>query len=180
MDNYLIIGIDPGRNGGISFFSQTKTVSAVKMPETRKQTFEFFSSLKQHSERNNEKPLVFIEKVNLFNSDKETPGKDFGIMKLLGNFESLQTCLEILEIPFVLVPSQTWQKELNLKNQKGEEKKERKKRYAELARAFFPELKVTLQTADALCLLIFGKKKLKLNPDWVSERLQMNETDLFS
>ena len=180
MDNYLIIGIDPGASGGISFHSETKTVSAIKMPETAKSLFDFLDSLKQHSERNNEKPLVFIEKVNLFNSDQDTPGKSFGIMKLLANFERLQTCCQILEIPFVLVPSVTWQKELNLKNQKGEKKTERKKKYADLARAYFPELKINLQTADALCLLIFGKKKLKLNPDWILERIQINESDLFS
>lgn len=179
MDNYLIIGIDPGAGGGLSFFSKTKTPEAVKMPSSRKEIFEFLSSLKQHSERNNEKVLVFIEKVNLYRGDDETPGKSFGIMKLLGNFETLQTCFEILEMPFVLVPAVTWQTTLNLKGRKGESKQERKKRYSEFARAYFPENKITLQTADAYCLLIFGKKKIKLDPDWINSRLNMVENDLF-
>lgn len=167
----IVLGIDCGANGGLAY--HLSVTVAVKMPSSRKEIFKFLEGIKAKGEL-----TVFIEKVQLFGSDKG--GKQFGIMKLLANFESVVTCLEILDIPYVLVPAQTWQKELNLQKRKGEEKTDRKRRYAEYARTFFPEMKVTLQTADALCLLIFGKKMLKLKPDWVNERINQNESDLFN
>lgn len=179
MDNYLLIGVDPGAGGGIAYHGETKETTAVKMPGSRKEIFDFFSEMKKHCCFSNQKPLVFIEKIQMFHSDSDTGGKQFGIMKLLANFETLQTVFEILELPFVLVPSQTWQKELGFKRVKGEKKAERKIKYRDTATVFFPHTKPTLQTADALCLLIFGKKKLKLDPDWINERLNQVETDLF-
>lgn len=175
-----MIGVDPGAGGGIAYHSETKEVTAVKMPPSRKETFEFISGLKKHCHFFNEKPLVFIEKVQMFHSDSEEGGKQFGIIKLLANLETFKTVFEILDIPFVLVPSQTWQKELGFKRVKGEKKAERKIKYRDAATVFFPHTKPNLQTADALCLLIFGKKKMKLDPEWIRERINITEEDLFS
>lgn len=180
MDNYLLIAVDIGAMGGLALFQYGKPVKVYDMPETRKELFDFFSHQKELADEAQEKILVFVEKVAMFKSDKDEDGKIFGIVKMLANLEGVKTILEILEIPFVLTPAITWQTRLRLKWAEKLTKKERKSNYKDFASNYFPEIKITLKTADAACILIFAKRMLKHDPVWIRKNITTFEkNELF-
>jgi hypothetical protein len=164
-----IIGIDPGASGGISTLANNK-IQAVKMPENVQQMNEYLSHIKTTYER----PLVFIEKVQAFVADDAFPGKKFGINKMLANYEQLLTVLKLSGIEYVQVAPISWQSALGfkVKSNKGLTKTQRKILYRDRAQATYPEIKVNLQVADSLCLVIFGMLKIKNDPDWVIEKIE--------
>ena len=161
-----IIGIDPGKSGGIAVWRQNHKTEVIKMPGDLmelKQWFEYMKSICR--------PLVFVEKVQLRPDDiTDNPGKAFRVQKLLSEFEKLKTIIAMCDVPFVLVHPQKWQNELKLRV-KGEEKPERKKRYQRAAADYYPDVKATLWNADALMIMHFGRYILHNKPRWVLENL---------
>ena len=161
-----IIGIDPGKTGGIAVYRANCRTEVIKMPANLmdlKQWFEYMKGICR--------PLVFVEKVQLRPDDvNDNPGKAFRVQKLLAEFERLKTIIEMCDIPFVLVHPQKWQNALKLRV-KGEGKHERKKRYQRAAADYYPDVNVTLWNADALMILHFGRYVLQAQPKWVLENL---------
>ena len=166
MDAKTIIGIDPGASGGIAVYNHKGQITAVKMPKKVEDLSEYLLYIKE----NFNKPICFIEKVQSFHSDTDDGGKRFGIQKMLANYEQLKTVLTLSKIPFVQVYPQSWQGGLNLRK-KGESKKDRKNRYKAAALKYYPEIKPTLWSADALCIVQFGRLKFNTDVDWIIERL---------
>jgi len=170
-----VIGIDPGANGGIAVYTKGRA-TAVRMP---KDVFELNTYLKFLIDTY-ETPLVFIEKVQAFIEDDAAPGKKFAINKMLDNQSQIHTILKLNGIPYVEVYPVSWQNNAYIKcHQKDAAKGDRKKHYAHIAQTTFPEVKVNLSVADALCLIIFGTDKLKNDINWVIDRVKnSNSIDL--
>ncbi|QHB40940.1 Holliday junction resolvase [Flavobacterium phage vB_FspS_tant8-1] len=167
-----IIAIDPGKSGGIAVFSNGKT-QAVQMPNSVDEFGKFIKYILETYEN----PICFIEKVQAFINDDQSPGKKFGINKMLANYEQTTTTLKLFGIDIVEVYPITWQSSLGLRI-KGEKilKTERKNRFKELAQRKFPEIKVNLKTSDALCILIFAQYKIENDISWIKQRVQRNES----
>lgn len=167
-----IIGIDPGKGGGIAVWRPNHKTQAIKMPENLMDLKEWFDYMQDISV-----PIVFIEKLQLRTTDMtDNPGKVFRINKLLADFEKLKTIMTICNIPFVLVNPMKWQSELKLRI-KGEIKEVRKNRYRSIAGNKYPEVKATLWNADALLIMHFGRYMLKNNLNWVMANTPINLHD---
>jgi len=170
----LIIGIDPGVSGGIAVIVNNK-VAIMKMPKR-----EVTVNGKKRNETNvgiliemlsiytkGHNAIVFIEKVSMRPSDNK--GKQFQIVKMLANYEALKTIINILGVPMIQVMPRVWQKYLNLVKAK-EESKDRKKRYKRFA-SDITGMKTALWNSDAICIAEFGRRKVKLEPDWILEKI---------
>lgn len=164
-----IIAIDPGSsNGGIAVYSGG-IVEAVRVPDTPIKLQEYLLEKKKMYEN----ITVFIEKVQPFVSDSDQKGKRFRIQKLLANYRELVTVIQLCRIKYVEVPPITWQTTLELKWKPKPEQQERKRRYKRYAQRCFPSLnKVTLYTADALCIVQFALVKIDEDINWIRSRLK--------
>lgn len=170
-----VIGIDPGKSGGIAVWKPGHATSQIKMPADLMDLRKFFTDKMEVCN-----PIVFIEKVNMRPQDMEG-GKAFGIAKMMEDFNTLKNIMTFVGIPFILVPPTKWQNDLNLRA-KGlkEEKKDRKKRYQKFAQNIYKELKVSLWSADALCIMSFGRHALLKKQDWILTVLpQQFQSKLF-
>jgi hypothetical protein len=164
----LIVTIDPGKSGGIAYFKNNQ-IKAVKMPGSIPEINQFLKYLVETYGET----ILFIEKVQAYRGkEDDVPGKKFGINKMLANYNQLLTIIQLSGIPFVEVYPISWQSTLNLRIYKDKRTKtERKNSYKDYAQQCFPELKVTLATSDALCLVQFALVKFKRDRDWIHERL---------
>jgi len=170
----LIIGIDPGKGGGISTLYEG-VAKAFKMPYSHQEMKDFFKYLNGVSENS----ICFLEKVQLRPDDMQG-GKAFQIQKMLNHFQQLRTMLFVSEIKYVMVHPRTWQKSLNLLSIKNESKNDRKNRYKLSAKNRFKMLKVTLKNCDALLLLSYGFFILKTEPEKVENTLRISrDNNLF-
>ena len=127
--------------------------------------------------------IVFSEFIE--NQKKDIGGIQFSINKMLANYEQILTVLRLNNLQIVQVYPVSWQNHSGIKfENKNASKQERKNHYREVAQRTFPEVKVNLATADALCLIIFGCSKLHNDPNWVIQRIEnaesKNNADLFS
>jgi len=171
-----ICAIDPGYGGGIAFYANESTVLAAPMPRENIEFSEYVLFLKETYGPF----MVLIEKVNVWRGDNATPGKQFGIEKMLKNYSSLVAILEVHGLPVVEVASISWQKGLDLYLPKTS-KTVRKNLYKKFATKKYPTLKPTLKTADALCILSFGRMKAAIAPKWLLDRVKNKQAaSLFS
>lgn len=162
-----IIGIDPGSNGGIAIWRPNQQLQTIKMPKDLSELRGYLQYIKEITKS----PIVFLEKVQLRADDvKDNPGKAFRIQQLLMQFQRLKDFIEVEGIPYVCLHPMSWQSALKLRKQ-AEGKTERKNRYKEAAKHYYPSLKATLWNADAVLILHAGRIKLKYEPNWVLSNL---------
>ena len=170
-----VLGIDPGKSGGIAIYTKDDgMVRTVKMPTS---TEDLADLLRYYKE--NYTPVAFIEKLNIRREDVNVPGKIFGIQKLMDNHAQLRTVCEVEGIPFALVHPLSWENRLGLRI-KGlrEEKRVRKKRYASVAARWYPGNRVTLWNADALLIMHFGRFVLTNDIKWLMANIPSKMHDL--
>jgi hypothetical protein len=177
MDLDCIIGIDPGKTGGIAVKFHNKR-KVYKMPEDLLK----FQDLIKYYRSITESMLVVIEKVQLLPYDVHTDDhKKFGramrVQKLLTQFEQMKTVLIVLGIPFVTVTPRSWITYLNL-NTKNKKRDERKRIYRDFAQSQWIE-RVNLDVADSVCILIYALRRLRYDPDFVSELPKELQQKLF-
>jgi len=178
-----IIGIDPGAAGGLAVHIPCydgrilRSTHVAKMPKDVRDLADFFAYYKE-----NYNPIVFLEKLSVRPDDvaveggKPNMGKIYRVQKMMANFEHLKALIETAGIPYVMVAPMTWQTRLKLRQFGVKmEKAERKKKYAEQAAKWYPEIKVTLWNADALCIMHFGLYALANEQKWVKEQLPERE-----
>ena len=173
-----VIGIDPGKSGGIAVYTKADGMArVVKMPTSAEDLGELLDYYKE-----NYHPIVFLEKLSIRKEDAATPGKIFGIQKLMANFEQLKTVLELAGIPYCMVHPLSWEHKLGLRIKGRKEKKnERKKRYAVYAGELYPGIRATLWNGDALLIMHFGRVQLANDMNWVLSNLPERERGkLFS
>jgi len=141
------IGIDPGKSGGIAVITD-ETVTLYNCPRTVKDMALLIgiclNDVAAYRTR------VFLEKVWAFPTDGRAGSFTFG-----ENYGQWQGILASYELTPKLVTPKEWQSHFEI--QKGLKKDIRKKILKQIAKDRCPNIKkVTLKTADALLIAIYG------------------------
>lgn len=149
-----VIGIDPGKHGGIAVMNTSTHLIAdvFKMPDTPIDLLDLLQSL----------PLAdcvaYLEQVH------EKP-KQSGMFEFGRNFGMIETALAALQISHYKVTPQKWQKPFQLKKptttDAAKAYRERKAILKAKAQEIFPAFKVTLDNADALLLSEYAYQQEK-------------------
>ena len=143
----LIIGIDPGKNGGIAVVDSdtNDVVDVVSMPGTVKDISDFIERYKDAS-------CAVLETVH------SMPGQGVASMFTFGQYYGyVQMAVVAHKIRCIDVLPSKWQQALGVKAKKGEPKSVHKNELKGLAQKLFPDTKVTLKNADALLLAEYGR-----------------------
>ncbi len=143
----LILGIDPGKSGGLAWLSTGAAAAASKMPATERDLWGSIAASARH--------FAYIEKVGAM------PGQGVTSMFSFGqNYGMLRAFLIAAAIPFETVTPAVWQREFKLPTVKNAGSKVAKKN-AHKARAqeLFPTLKITHAIADALLIAEWGRRQ---------------------
>jgi len=144
-----IIGIDPGKSGGIAWHDGT-VMQVAKTPETLPDLWELIRHISMGGDTSNpfRAPChAFIEFVHSSPQMGVVSAFSFG-----NGYGHLEMALVCAEIPFERVRPQKWQKDLQCLT-KGD-KNVSKARAQEL----FPHLKLTHATADACLICEYGRR----------------------
>ena len=149
----IIIGIDPGLNGGIAVMGDVVCggIAAFKF-ETIATIQDLLEKILDENDASNIK--AFVEDPPVF--FKGAGGGLASQAKLHRNYGEYLGILMGLRIPFEIVTPQKWQKGLpGLQKLTG---KDRKAALYNLAKERFPQAKPTLKTCDAMLIAEYGKK----------------------
>jgi hypothetical protein len=145
----IIIGIDPGTNGGIAWITSDGKACAEKMPDTLQDLWELIESIgfdipdytpyqiKAYIEQVSSSPQMGV--VSAF-----TFGRGYG---------NIEMALTAAGIPFERVRPQVWQKALGCLT-KGDKNITKRK-----AQELYPSIKVTHAIADSLLIANYGTKQ---------------------
>ena len=147
-DNRIYIGIDPGKNGGIGFI-YNETAYCRRCPAT---VFEMAEELKTCLDL-----APDITKKAIIEVNHSMPKQ--GVKSVFSHGENYGKWLGILaalNIPYVQVSPGKW---MNHYGTQPKERKDRKNNLKHLAQQRFPELKITLNTSDAILLANYLKEK---------------------
>ena len=170
------LAIDPGSAGGFAIEYDDGTVKAFKMPDTDTDIIALLGSVSFDNKSG--KPVeCMMEKVGGFigthNVPKAMPcphcrqtityyeaqGQPGSAMFVFGDGNGfLRGCCMMAGFRFETVPPRTWQGALGLHKDKGMGKTEWKNLLKDRAQKLFPQIKVTLSTADALLILEFSRR----------------------
>lgn len=137
----LIIGIDPGKSGGIAF-CRGEAYWTYKIPETESDLVDIF-----RDEAEGISAIAYLEKVHAMPRQGVTSTFKFG-----QNYGFLRGLLIALKIPFLEVTPQRWQKEMGCMS-KGDKNVTKGR-----AQQLFPSMKHTHATADALLICEYAKR----------------------
>jgi hypothetical protein len=150
------IAIDPGVGGGIAFIDTDGSAQAFPMPTT---LHDISKELHLLSRSSFGPVTVFLEELPKFAG--KMSGSSIGVM--FRNYGRIEGLLAAFEARIEYIPPKKWQTALGL----GEKKSHGPRWKAHLkgrAQALYPNLSVTLKTADALLILEAGlKMKTKCN-----------------
>ena len=150
------IAIDPGVGGGIAFIDTDGSAQAFPMPAT---LHDIRKELHLLSRSSFGPVTVFLEELPKFAG--KMSGSSIGVM--FRNYGRIEGLLAAFEARIEYIPPKKWQTALGL----GEKKSHGPRWKAHLkgrAQALYPNLSVTLKTADALLILEAGlAMKIKCN-----------------
>jgi len=142
-----IIGVDPGKNGGIAWITDGKAC-VEKMPETLQDLWEIIHSIGFACAISGDVAAkAYIEQVHSSPQMGVTSAFTFG-----NGFGRLEMALTAAGIPFERVSPQKWQGALGCRT--GGDKNISKRKAQEL----FPSLKITHATADAMLIAEYGRR----------------------
>lgn len=143
------IGIDPGRNGGVSVMCNDGEVLLVeKMPQTPQDLLSLLEEFKENS-------ICVLERVG------GMPGNGGSAMFNFGKgYGHIQMALIALGIPCEEVTPNKWEKSFQLGSSGKCSKTEWKNKLKSKAQQLFPKLgkKITLATCDALLICEYGRR----------------------
>lgn len=155
------MAIDPGQNGGVAWRSDGN-VLAVKMPDTVGDIHTLLADIATY------KPFCVIEKVGGYMPGNSGPAA----VKFARHCGHLDMALYATKISTIEVAPATWEhwligkpnypkipKEIGAKDKArilAHRKTERKNKIKDTVQRRFPDLKVTLATADALGILLWA------------------------
>lgn len=150
-----ILAIDPGKSGGYAISYSEREVRAYPMPETEGDILDLFRC--EAAEAGGpENVVAVVEDLPLF-TGAEIPGARMAVLHR--NFGFLLGALGMAGIRRELVKPQAWQTGLGLGNSRtlpgtrSQRKTAWKNKLKARAQELYPNLKVTLATADALLIL---------------------------
>ncbi len=156
----LIIGVDPGKSGGIAFIRPPEGACAINMPDTIKDIWEEFNYLtgainRVRKELNEDRCFAYLEKVWSQPGDGGRQAFAFG-----QNYGYIEMALTAAEIPYEYITPTKWQKEFGLtRTNKSETKTQKKNRHKAAAQRLFPQVKVTHAISDALLIAEYGRRQ---------------------
>lgn len=139
-----IVGVDPGKSGGIAVNRDGVIVAVLKMPQTPHDLHEELSMVV----RVYQSPVFFVEKVHSMPGQGVASSFSFG--RQLGLIEGV---IASLSVPMHFVTPQAWQKALSC--QTGGDKNITKA----AAQRLWPDISWTHATADAALLSEYGRRK---------------------
>ena len=147
MENRVFIGIDPGINGGIAIiYNDAYTVQ--KCPNTIQEMADVIITLKDQAP--NLPMYAIIEKCH------SMPGNSGRSMFTFGcNYGQWLGILAVLRIPYIEVIPNKWMKHYG---SMPKERKDRKNHIKHLAQQRYPDVKITLATADAMLIAHYLKE----------------------
>lgn len=181
----MIIAIDPGKAGGIAFDVEVRNkiekkiyykTQAFKMPQTDGDIIEFFDEHIPHTE--DSRSVCFMEKVGGFigmrtkyilcprcKTSIPTKAADPGSRMFSFGYGNgfLVSTVMTRKIPLEIVTPQKWQKALSLGTKSGMPNTQWKNKLKAMAQRLYPDIKVILNTADALLILYYAKLLHKNN-----------------
>jgi hypothetical protein len=152
IQNY--IAIDPGVGGGIAYVDTDGSVHALPMPSTlHDMDTQLMILCTAHNTTSADTPTVFLEELPKF------AGKMSGssMATMFRNYGRIEGILAAYGARIEYLPPKKWQTALGL----GDKKTHGPRWKAHLkgrAQALYPNLSVTLKTADALLILEAGLK----------------------
>lgn len=156
-----ILGIDPGKKGGMAVISENGPISVVNMPETAMDVLLTIREFKNYVVDPDDILVCYIERVGGIPGQGASSAFNFG--KGCG---WLEMCLLALEIPTEYVTPQRWQKvygvgSSSITKSSAAEKREHKNKLKAVAQRLFSSLgkRVTLQTCDSLLIAQYGRKQ---------------------
>lgn len=161
MSQNMIIGIDPGKSGGISLLYPDGKIYAYAYKST-KDYAELLRDVAEYARIEGVNVFAFIEELSGFQQGRfQMRGRQCFVMgKTCGELEGL---LYAYKIPFEPITPAAWERTLS--GVIGVEYTQKKKLLREIAIARFPHLKPTGKTADAILIAEYGanKRGLKIN-----------------
>jgi hypothetical protein len=152
--NQNYIAIDPGVGGGIAYIDTDGSVHALPMPGTlHDMDTQLMILCTAHNTTSADTPTVFLEELPKF------AGKMSGssMATMFRNYGRIEGILAAYGARIEYLPPKKWQAALGL----GDKKTHGNRWKAHLkgrAQALYPQLSVTLKTADALLILEAGLK----------------------
>ena len=172
----MIISIDPGSSGGIAW-SNNGIIEAEKMPDTDYGKVELLRRLRNEAYPNTEIPRCVMEKVGGFIGGRKvtktifcyhchkniifesTEGDPGAFMFKFGDGNGfLRGTILTLGFRYDEYTPVQWMKLAGIHKDRGEGKTAWKNRLKDRAQKLFPQIKVTLSTADALVILDVAMK----------------------
>jgi hypothetical protein len=157
-----MIAIDPGASGGIAF-KFGDVAGAFPMPDTDREIADvfipnMFGTRFPIGMGETQRPRVaYLEDLIKF-TGRNMPSSSMAVYA--GNFGFIKGVLTALGYRIVLVHPKTWQKALSLGSAAGLTKTQWKNKLKQRAEELFPQIKVTLKTADALLILEAARRNL--------------------
>ena len=165
---YLVVGVDPGKSGGIAWITPNRVITATSMPEGEEELRQLVESIEEVAEdlspaRGDVEVFVFIEQVGVM------PGQGISSAFTFGTgFGMLRQAFSIF--PREFIRPQVWQKGLQIPptdKKGGESKPQYKDRLRMKARQLFPKLGcwdwglgAQRSVCDAILIAEYGRRKL--------------------
>lgn len=144
------IGVDPGQNGGIAWIYGDSSSFAYKMPSTDLDIYKMLTAIRRVSSPT----LAVLEKVHSMPKQGVASSFKFGV-----NYGIVRMALTAAGIPFEEVTPQHWQKTMCIPHRnKTETPSQWKNRLKAKAQQLFPNVSLTLATADALLLAEYCRR----------------------
>ena len=148
-----IVAIDPGKSGGIAI-SRFGKVECYAMPETQGDLLALLRSFRVAADVEGHNLVCVLEEVSGF-AGKAQPGS--AMFRFGEHFGFVKGVIQALGIRLVMVRPQVWQKGFGLGTASVcHSKAEWKNKLKAEAQRRFPQLSVTLKTADALLILEYA------------------------
>jgi hypothetical protein len=162
----LIVGIDPGKSGGVAICSPEAGEKVFPMPETEGDIVDLFTSTLA-MRRSGEDCVVYMEALTGFAGVAVPSSTMFTMAKYYWSWLFL---FMYAGIPVNLVTPGNWQKALNLgtkgskkglnQTQKSKIDRDWKNKLKSEAQRIYPYVEgVTLKTCDALLIMQYGRDK---------------------
>jgi hypothetical protein len=165
-----IIGIDPGKSGGIAVCKDGLIVNFQKYPKTLGEIVDIVKKIDDDWSESG-KPLAYIEHVHAFPTDARSAAFKFGT-----NYGLWQGLLLGFQIEYKTVAPQVWMKPLGL----PKDKQNRKHRLKTLAQNVIDKQnvpmdkkRVTLNTSDAILISMYGFLKETVGDMSLDKKLEV-------
>jgi len=146
-----VIGIDPGKEGGIGVFSITQNtlVELIHMPATPKDLLDLLKIYSKNS-------VCYLESVH------GMPGQSgSGMFNFGKGFGHIEMALMSLGITTTEVTPQRWQKIFCLGTKGKDTSTVWKNKLKTKAQQLYPKIKITLATSDACLITEYGSRNEK-------------------